>query len=221
MSKVVRKILVLLPVGLLTVYFLRSHYNREYRHTSDMRLLALVITVGLLYAWMIIGVIRRKQATLFQVLLQSSFYVYIFMVLTLTGYFILFREVSAHNWWHNMTERFERREGVNLVPFQSLKLYKYMGYQVYGNLVMLLPLGIYLPLLYKSLYHFFAVAFTCLLVSVSIELMQLATHFRVSDVDDVILNTTGACIGYLLLRLVLAIAGSGLQSFRANNLSLY
>ena len=220
MNNLLKKIIVLIPVCVLTVFFLQWHYNQEYRHTSDKRLLALFITITILYIWIITGVIRRKHENLFQVLVQSSFYVYIFMVLTLTGYFILFREVSAHNWWHNMTERFERREGVNLIPFHSIKLFKYMGYQVYGNLVMLLPLGIYLPLLYKRLYYFFAVAFTCLLFSVSIELMQLATHYRVADVDDVILNTTGACIGYLLLWLVLKMAGTGIQSFRGKGLSL-
>ncbi len=213
--------MVLIPVCLLTVFFLRSHYNQQYRHTSDKRLFALVITIVLLYAWIVIGVIRRQQENLFQVLVQASFYVYVFMVLTLTGYFILFREVSALGWWHTMTDRFEKREGVNLEPFHSIKMYKYAGYQVIGNLVMLLPLGIYLPLLYRGLKNFFAVAITCMLLSLSIELMQLATHFRVADVDDIILNTTGGCIGYVLLWLVLLAVGKNIQSLKGTGLSVY
>jgi len=65
-------------------------------------------------------------------------------------------------------------------------------------LVMLLPLGIYIPLLFPKLSGFFRVFLICLLVSVSIELMQLITSVRSTDIDDVILNTSGVAVGYLI-----------------------
>ncbi len=198
MNSLIKKILVVLPVFILTCFFLRVHYNDQYRYSTDKRLLALAVTVFLLYAWIITGLIKRNQEGVFQVLLQSSFYVYIFSVLTLTGYFILFKEVSAHNWWEKMMMRVSRKNGVNLVPFYSIRHYGLVAYQVLGNLIMLLPLGIYLPLMYKKISGFVPVVFVCLCVSVGIELMQLVTNFRVTDIDDVILNTSGAAIGYIL-----------------------
>jgi glycopeptide antibiotics resistance protein len=75
---------------------------------------------------------------------------------------------------------------------------------------MLLPLGVYLPLLYTRLrkaYSIFAVLLICFLVSVGIELLQLATSYRSADIDDVILNTLGGCTGfiiYLLIKTIIA-----------------
>jgi glycopeptide antibiotics resistance protein len=119
-------------------------------------------------------------------------------VLTLTGYFILFKEVSAHDWWDKMTMRIANRKGVNLIPFYSIKHYGMFASQVVGNFLMLLPLGIYIPLMYKKINGFIAVTFVCMIVSAGIEIMQLVTNFRVTDVDDVILNTLGAGLGYLI-----------------------
>jgi glycopeptide antibiotics resistance protein len=36
-----------------------------------------------------------------------------------------------------------------------------------------------------------------MLFSVAIELLQLVTSFRSTDIDDVFLNTTGAAFGYI------------------------
>ena len=71
-----------------------------------------------------------------------------------------------------------------------------------GNLVMLFPLGIYIPLLYPRLSGFFAVVFISLLFSLLIESFQLVTRFRSADVDDVLLNTLGACVGFLVFIIV-------------------
>jgi len=41
----------------------------------------------------------------------------------------------------------------------------------------------------------------CFLVSVGIEVLQLATSYRSTDVDDVILNTLGGGAGFLIYQL--------------------
>jgi len=65
---------------------------------------------------------------------------------------------------------------------------------------MLLPLGIYIPLLFPKFSGYLKVFIVCLLVSISIELMQLITSVRSTDIDDVILNTSGAIVGYVLYK---------------------
>lgn len=201
-ATLLKKIAVILPVAILTCFYMYAQHRNLIRHTSEKRLWALFLSLLLLYAWIIAGVIRRKQDTFFQWLLQSSFYVYVFMVLTLTGYFILFREVSSHGWWENMQLRVHSHDHVNFTPWQVFKIYKLSDKQVTGNFVMLLPLGIYLPLMYKRIKGFFPVVIICMLVSIAIELMQLATSYRSTDIDDVILNTSGAVVGYLLYAFV-------------------
>jgi glycopeptide antibiotics resistance protein len=123
------------------------------------------------------------------------------MVLTLTGYFMLFREVAAHGWWQRVLNRIHTKERINLHPFLMFKQFQIGSTQVVGNLVMLLPLGIYIPLLFPKFSGYLKVFIVCLLVSISIELMQLITSVRSTDIDDVILNTSGAIIGYVLYKL--------------------
>lgn len=84
-----------------------------------------------------------------------------------------------------------------------------------GNLVMFVPLGIMLPLLSERWASAKAVLTIALMASVSIELLQYAERWlgsaRWSDIDDVLLNVTGALLGYGLLRLA-RVAGRWLKS---------
>jgi glycopeptide antibiotics resistance protein len=201
MNKWGKKILVLLPVIALGIFYLYDHYD-TYRHLRSKRLLLLALTLFILYGWIFLEVATRKQKNFFHVATQASFYVFIFTVLTLTGYFILFREVSTHDWWHKMMVRIDRNDHVNFQLFKMFKIYKVMSRQIVGNYVMLLPLGIFLPLLYKRISNFFGVFLASLLASATIELLQLVTSFRSADVDDVFLNTLGACTGFIIFKFI-------------------
>jgi glycopeptide antibiotics resistance protein len=192
---------MILPVLVLGGIYLRAHAG-DYRHVSGQRLLLLMMSVALLYGWIFLEVVFGKQKTIFQVTARSSFYVYIFMVLTLTGYFILFREVSVHHWWQHMLMRVERKQHVNLRLFEMFRIYKISSRQIIGNFIMLLPLGIYLPVLYRRMKHFIPVVLVCFFISLAIELLQLVTSFRSADVDDILLNTLGACFGFIIYKLL-------------------
>ena len=187
---------MLLPVLLLGILYLYDHQALIYRHAQSKRIVFLLISFSVLYGWIALDANRRRQERYIDIGIQSSFYVYVFMVLTLTGYFILFREISVLGWWENMQQRVSSRDRVNLKLFQIFRIYRLGNKQILGNLVMLLPLGIYLPLLFPAFRRFWAVLLGSLFVSAGIELLQLITRFRSADVDDVLLNTLGACLGY-------------------------
>jgi len=168
-----------------------------------------MLSVILLYTWVIYAALKRTQGNFFQVLIHSSFFVYIFFVLQLTGYFILFKEISSQGWWHKMDHRIETNDHVNFTLFSTINRYGRFDKQVVGNLIMLFPLGIYLPLLYRKLRKFsgfFAVLLISFFVSVGIEILQLATSYRSTDIDDVLLNTAGACLGFIVYQLFKIIA---------------
>ncbi|MGZ3853963.1 MAG: VanZ family protein [Flavisolibacter sp.] len=201
MNALLKKLLVLLPVLVLGIFYLHDHQD-TYEHIRNKRLLLLVLTLLLIYGWIFLDIASRKQRSFFQIFTQASFYVYVFMVLTLTGYFILFREVSAYDWWHRMMIRIERRDHVNLRLFKMFKIYKLFSKQIIGNFIMLFPLGIFLPLLYRQVSTLLPVFLVSLFVSSTIELLQLATSFRSADVDDVFLNTLGACAGFIFFKAI-------------------
>ncbi|MCH5193337.1 MAG: VanZ family protein [Oscillospiraceae bacterium] len=64
-----------------------------------------------------------------------------------------------------------------------------------GNIILFVPFGILLPLAFKARGKTILFGF---LVSCFIEAMQFAFAMGAADVDDIILNTLGAVIGYLI-----------------------
>ena len=69
------------------------------------------------------------------------------------------------------------------------------------NVIMLMPLGFLLPYIWKNFRNPFKVAFTGFLLSVFIEFAQVPTN-RLVDVDDVMMNTLGTMLGYLVWKTV-------------------
>ena len=205
MNITLKKLLVILPVMIVSLFYFRVLYHENYSGASFKRVVGLVLSILLLLAWIIFLTVRRKQDNFLHVTVQASFFIYVFAVLQLTGYFILFKEISSHGWWDKMNHRIETKDRVNFEPFKTINIYQTWGKQILGNFVMLLPLGIYLPLIYKRLrkaYNFFVVMLICFLVSVGIELLQLATSYRSTDIDDVMLNTLGGGAGFLIYQLI-------------------
>lgn len=73
--------------------------------------------------------------------------------------------------------------------------------QVVGNALLFAPFGVLVPLSFPRLRILTAVL-AAAVASASVEIVQL-THLagRMFDIDDVILNVTGACVGGLLVAL--------------------
>lgn len=104
-----------------------------------------------------------------------------------------------------------RRYGVNLRPFATVSRYVRALWRgaipltalanLLGNLVLFVPMGVLLPLLFRPmrrLLPFLGVMLALLLV---VEALQLALRCGSCDVDDVILNLAGALAARLWLRL--------------------
>ena len=60
---------------------------------------------------------------------------------------------------------------------------------------MLMPLGFFLPLLWKNCRSFWKMFVAGCVVSIFIESLQLFT-FRATDIDDLLMNTLGGAVGY-------------------------
>lgn len=90
--------------------------------------------------------------------------------------------------------------GINLTPFREILRYDYgtsaFYKQVFGNILLFMPFG-YFVSRYCRLKSTFVVAIISLITSGVIECTQ---HFigRCFDVDDIILNTIGGILGFLV-----------------------
>jgi glycopeptide antibiotics resistance protein len=75
----------------------------------------------------------------------------------------------------------------------------------FGNILMFIPLGIFLPWRYNKRFGntvVLALLFSCLIEFIQFLNMYLG-YYRYVDVDDVLLNTFGAIIGYALYKVFL------------------
>lgn len=67
------------------------------------------------------------------------------------------------------------------------------------NILLFIPLGIFLPILWKEKYNnkFLKILMFGFVLSLVVEVLQIFT-FRLTDINDLITNTLGTIIGYLL-----------------------
>lgn len=99
----------------------------------------------------------------------------------------------------------------NFIPFQTVTEFIQMaknntfsnGYlfqlavkNLGGNVILFLPLGIFLPALFQRQKHFRVFLGTITLTIVLVELIQLFTMLGSCDIDDLILNVLGAVCGF-------------------------
>ena len=78
------------------------------------------------------------------------------------------------------------------------------------NVILFVPLGFFLPLLYKKYHNIKAIALTGLLLSLAVEFVQMF-DWGSSDINDLMTNTAGACVGFLIYFLLSKILPANLK----------
>ena len=69
------------------------------------------------------------------------------------------------------------------------------------NILLFVPLGFFLPFLYKKYDSIGKIALVGILVSLSIEIAQMFGT-GATDINDLITNTVGACLGFIIYKLL-------------------
>lgn len=135
----------------------------------------------------------------------------LFLIVSIFGIFALtlvpyYEWVNSENYiWGDILltiKRYDWNKNLNLIPFRSFHAY-WAGAiirNVCGNLAMFMPLGFLSSALFRNGTWKRAL---CIGVGMSL-FIEVAQYFimRASDIDDIILNTTGALCGYWLYRLI-------------------
>lgn len=145
----------------------------------------------------------RKRTLKHKKWVHIAAYVLFLLYLAALAYVLFFMEVRDAT-YHN----------VNWVPFRTIRMlytyyYKYHYFSswywisnLYGNICLLAPFGLLLPLVRHRRMSFLSIFLLAALFSVAIEGAQFLTGVGEADIDDVILNLTGAMLGYVLYRIL-------------------
>lgn len=119
-----------------------------------------------------------------------------FWMVLLTAYLsVLYVVVGVPDWRYLTWD-----PTVNLVPFQDFTPENLRGMAL--NAAMFAPLGFLLPAYFDRYRSFVPTLDAGILTSLTVELIQLFT-FRATDADDLIMNTLGTILGFLLSKLIL------------------
>ena len=89
------------------------------------------------------------------------------------------------------------------------------------NVILFVPMGFFLPLLYEKYCNIKTVALTGFLFSLAIEFVQMF-DWGSSDINDLMTNTAGACIGFMVYCLLSRILPANLKKqFQSRNVNAF
>lgn len=95
----------------------------------------------------------------------------------------------------------------NLVPLHTISNYilkrslispKIFITNIIGNVVAFMPMGFLIPIIQKNSKSFWMVLVGSSIISLFVEIMQYVFSVGSFDVDDVILNSLGGAVGYII-----------------------
>jgi len=162
--------------------------------------LSIVLLFGLIWLGMLAFLRLKKKKSLVYLIFFTIFYVYLYKVLDYT--IIQFQSLLLLRYFmpNLILNGQTTGESINLIPL--IKLTPGDLKTSLLNILLLIPFGFGLPFITD--FRMKKIVVIGALFSISIELLQLITGFlgqttfRIADINDVIFNTVGAAIGYIL-----------------------
>jgi glycopeptide antibiotics resistance protein len=154
-----------------------------------------ITAIGLGVAWAIIivdGVRRRAAAPTVVARLMFAG-----AVALIVFYAVLPASLSLDDW------RFNRVDPLSFRPLRTIRAYLNHGLidverrQLLGNIALFVPLGFTMPWTFARMRSAWRTTLVGALASLTVELTQAVLPEHGPDIDDVILNTIGAAVGYL------------------------
>ncbi len=205
LSKSASVISYVFAAALLLIYFAAEIIPSFFLSTAG-RLVLLCGSCGFLWLG---GFLLTKQSgnnRPMKINLRIFLALYLLLFVTLTLFDPLWgRNGGFVNWNRELFDAYVQNS-LNLVPFKTILQYLSKGtlsqfaVNIIGNLVCLMPLGILLPLNFEKQRRTGNFLLTCVLIVSAVEILQFATLSGSCDIDDLILNISGAFLIYLFTK---------------------
>lgn len=113
-----------------------------------------------------------------------------------------------------ISSRLSTYNNINLIPFATINRYfRFFEYftfinwflNIFGNIIIFIPFGFLLPIITTYFNRLWKVLSITLIVTISVEMIQYVTKVGELDIDDVILNTLGSIVGYIMYKIMVKI----------------
>lgn len=156
-----------------------------------MLIIPIILTVFPVMLYQVVLVLCKRKSTSTHYFWTYTMMIYVWLVFSVTGIGTVWDIISKGG----LIETFQQAN-IGIIPFQSDGLFTYCM-----NVIMLMPLGFLLPYIWRIFRNPIKVALTGLVFSVFIEFAQLPTN-RLIDIDDLLMNTLGAVLGYVVWKMI-------------------
>lgn len=140
-------------------------------------------------------IVRKKYRTgILREIVINLFFIYFLLVI----YFTFFK-------YGMLGISFNKSRYLNLVPLiETINMFtsNFMGlgnslYNVVGNILLFVPVGFFIPLLFKKEEDLKKILMYGFIGSLAVEVIQYFTAINITDIDDIIFNTLGAGLGFV------------------------
>jgi len=210
-NKVISIIFYIVSILLLGVY-IKVEISSNVFMSEFGRLFLLCSSCLLLYFGGLFLSKQRKDNKSMIVNLWIFFILYCVLLITLTLFDPMWGRGGLNFNWTKENFKYYMSNSINLIPFKTIIGYtksiftslintKNIFFNLFGNVVCLMPLAFFIPLLFKKINNTKRFVLSILCITISIELIQFITFTGSCDIDDVILNTLGAIIMYRILNI--------------------
>ena len=163
-----------------------------------------LISMALWIIYRLYNVVKNKRINIAREIILFIFFVYFLFLLLLT----IFKggRIEFNNQFNSYMYREHGLLGIiNIVPIKetiNTFMHSETGMRnslrnLIGNILVFMPLGFFIPLLFDKFNNLKKVLKVGCLSSLAIELSQLFVGSNVCDIDDVIYNTLGALAGFI------------------------
>ncbi len=199
-------------------------FDPSYVMGGQQKILIYATPIAVLFVEMVYRMHRADYAEEKQ-RIQRQVHICMFVIYLIAAATILFlgnsfrRAFPERNIWE--AEAFTREHFelyCNLKPFKSIRMYteayrhhsmpmRLIIANIFGNFAVFMPCAIFMPVIFRKMRKFFWFVLTVTGIVVLAETIQFLTMVGQADIDDVILNVTGASLLYLCRPLIRYIEG--------------
>ena len=211
-NKIISIIFYILSIIFLGYYVFVEVSSSIFMSTSG-KLFMLSISCLFLYLGALFLSRYREDNKMMKINLWIFFILYCILLSNLTLFDPMWGRngINIFNWTRESFNNYVS-SSVNLIPFHTIISYvrgmfislldtSTIFVNLLGNLVCLMPLAFFIPILFSGINNYKKFLLLTLCVTLGIEVIQFITFSGSSDIDDVILNALGAFIMYKILNI--------------------
>lgn len=124
-------------------------------------------------------------------------------------YFLILINLTIFKYGY-LTLDFDIRFYINYIPFvETVKMFTnefsdihIALYNVIGNILLFIPLGFCIPLFFNKKNKLGKIILYGITASLTIEVLQIFTPYNTTDIDDIIFNTFGTILGFVIFNII-------------------